>query len=90
MNTNATQNVVWKHDLQASPFAKADNLFNLTKKIVQNTEYQIFTSNNEVKNFEKLNYQLNVVKDQFPTINITKAPDRFKCWKLLFCWPVSR
>ena len=54
---------------------RADNTFNLTKNIVQNTEYQIITSNNEVKNFEKLNYQLNVVKDQFPTINITKAPD---------------
>lgn len=75
MNTNATQNVVWKNDLQAFPFVKSDNTFNLTKNIVQNTEYQIITSNNEVKNFEKLNYQLNVVKDQFPTINITKAPD---------------
>ena len=75
MNTNATQNVMWKNDLQAFPFAKSDNAFNLTKNIVQNTEYQIVTSNNNVKNFEKLNYQLNVVKDLFPTINITKAPD---------------
>ncbi|PVX45863.1 hypothetical protein C8C85_1670 [Flavobacterium sp. 103] len=75
MNTNATQSVVWKNDLLAFPFAKSDNTFNLTKNIVQNTEYQIITSNNQVKNFEKLNYQLNVVKDQFPSINITKAPD---------------
>ncbi|PJJ10152.1 hypothetical protein CLU83_3545 [Flavobacterium sp. 1] len=75
MNTNATQNVMWKNDLQAFLFAKSDNAFNLTKNIVQNTEYQIVTSNNNVKNFEKLTYQLNVVKDQFPTINIAKAPD---------------
>lgn len=75
MNTNATKNVVWKNDLQAFPFTKTDNSFNLTKNIIQNTEYQIITSNNEVKNFEKLNYQLNVVKDQFPTINFAKAPD---------------
>ena len=75
MNTNATQNVVWKNDLQTFPFVKTDNNFNLTKNITQNTEYQIITSNNEIKNFEKLNYQLNVVKDQFPTINISKAPD---------------
>lgn len=74
MNTNATQNVVWKDNLQTAPFSKSDNLFTLTKKITQNTEYQIFTSNNEVKNFEKLNYQLNIVKDQFPSVNITNAP----------------
>jgi len=75
MNTNATQNVTWKNDSQAFPFAKTENTFVLTKNVIQNTEYQIITSNNEVKNFEKLSYQLNVVKDQFPTINITKAPD---------------
>jgi hypothetical protein len=75
MNTNATQNVVWKNDVQAVPFTKSENTFNLTKNIVQNTEYQIITSNSNVQNFEKLNYQLNVVKDQYPTINISKAPD---------------
>jgi len=75
MNTNATENVVWKNDIQVIPFTKSDNSFNLTKNIIQNTEYQIFTSNNQIKNFEKLNYQLNVIKDQYPTINITKAPD---------------
>jgi hypothetical protein len=75
MNTNSTQNVVWKNELQAFPFSKAVNSFSLTKNITQNTEYQIITSNNEVKNFEKLDYQLNVVKDQYPTINISKAPD---------------
>lgn len=74
MNTKATQNVVWKDKSQTLSFTKSDNQFSLTKNIIQNTEYQIFTSNNEVKNFEKLNYQLNIVKDQFPSINITNAP----------------
>ncbi|KFC58197.1 hypothetical protein FEM08_30280 [Flavobacterium gilvum] len=75
MNTNATQKVILINDSQTFPFAKSENTFNFSKNIVQNTEYQIITSNKEVKNFEKLNYQLNVVRDQFPTINITKAPD---------------
>lgn len=89
MNTNATQNVVWKNDLQAFPFAKSDNTFNLTKNIVQNTEYQIITSNNNVKNFEKLNYQLNVVKDQFPTINMTKAPDSLNVERSYFVGQIA-
>jgi len=74
MNTNATQNVILKDEYKVTQFSKSDNVFSLTKKISQNTEYQIFTSNNEVKNFEKLNYKLQIVKDQFPSINITKAP----------------
>ena len=89
MNTNATQNVVWKDKSQALSFTKSDNQFSLTKNIIQNTEYQIFTSNKDVKNFEKLNYQLQIVKDQFPSITITKAPARFKRWKLLFCRSIS-
>jgi hypothetical protein len=75
MNTNATQNVVWKNELKSFPFSKIVNTFNLSKNITQNTEYQIITSNNEVNNFEKLNYQLNVVKDQYPSVTISKAPD---------------
>jgi len=74
MNTNATENVVLKEKSELVSFSKSDNTFSLTKKITQNTEYQIFTSNNKVKNFEKLSYQLHIVKDQFPSINITNAP----------------
>ena len=47
----------------------------MTKQISQNTEYQILTSNAKVKNYEKLNYQISVIKDQFPIINVNNAPD---------------
>jgi hypothetical protein len=84
MNTNATDNVVLKNGINTSSFNKAENRFTLSKKITQNTEYQIFTSNNAVKNFEKLNYQLNIVKDQFPSINITNAPADFSAGNSYF------
>jgi len=78
INTLATQNVVWK-DLAASfLFSKSDNVFTLSKQISQNTEYQILTSNAKVKNYEKLNYQISVIKDQFPTISVNNAPDSLK------------
>ena len=32
----------------------------------------------KLKNYEKLNYQISVVKDQFPTINVNNAPDSLK------------
>jgi len=78
INALATQNVVWKDNNSNFSFSKTGNNFSLTKQISQNTEYQILTSNIDVKNYEKLNYQVSVIKDQFPTINVNKAPDSLK------------
>lgn len=73
--TKSTQKVLLIKDLVYFPFIKSDNYFSITKSIYQNTDYQVFTSNNNINNYEKLNYHLTVVKDQYPTINFTKAPD---------------
>ncbi|TDE31496.1 hypothetical protein E0I61_02015 [Flavobacterium ranwuense] len=81
MNTQATQNVAWMDGISKASFSKTENTFILSKNILQNTDYQIFTSNDKVKNYEKLNYQLTIVKDQFPTINVNNAPDSLKVAK---------
>ncbi|TDD78184.1 DUF4175 family protein [Flavobacterium caseinilyticum] len=81
MITQATQNVVWMDGISKATFSKTENTFVLSKNIVQNTDYQILTSNEKVKNYEKLNYQLTIVKDQFPTINVNNAPDSLKVSK---------
>jgi len=60
------------------PFAVNENSFKCVKNINQNIDYQIITSNSKVKNYEKLNYQLSVIKDQFPTITANNAPDSLK------------
>ncbi len=78
MNTQSTQEIVWKDDNATFKFNKDENEFKLAKNITQNTEYQILTSNNKVKNYEKLDYQLSVIKDQHPTITVAPAPDSLK------------
>ena len=78
INALATQNVVWKDISSNFHFNKFENDFTLSKFIAQNTEYQILTSNAKVKNYEKLNYQISVIKDQSPTINVNNAPDSLK------------
>ncbi|HSD14176.1 MAG TPA: DUF4175 family protein [Flavobacterium sp.] len=75
VNTLTTTEVVWKSNEQSVPFVKSDSYFSLSKNIFQNTDYQIFTSNQLVKNHEKLHYQITTVKDQYPTISIEQAPD---------------
>ncbi|WP_114753906.1 hypothetical protein [Flavobacterium glaciei] len=81
MNTQSTENVEWIDGISKAIFSKTENIFVLSKNIVQNTDYQILTSNDKVKNYEKLNYQLTIVKDQFPTINVNNAPDSLKVAK---------
>jgi len=78
INTLATQNVTWKDLSSNAPFFKSGNTFIFSKNISQNTEYQILTSNSKVKNYEKLNYQISIIKDQYPTINVNNAPDSLK------------
>ena len=81
MNTIATQKADWIDANTNIPFLKSNNTFVLSKNIFQNTDYQIITSNNNVKNYEKLNYQLTIVKDQFPVINVNPTPDSLKVAK---------
>ena len=81
MSTVATQNVDWIDQNASFPFSKTANTFTLSRSISQNTDYQIITSNSKVKKHEKLNYQLSIIKDQYPVINVSNAPDSLKVAK---------
>ena len=78
MATLATQKVEFNYNVFKTPFNKLNDVFMLSKKINQNTDYQILTSNNSVREFEKLSYQIAVIKDQFPTIVVNNTPDSLK------------
>ena len=81
MATVATQSVIWTNSKSSTSFLKQENLFRLSKNISQNTEYNIITSNTKVKDYERLSYQISVIKDQFPTINVNNAPDSLRVAK---------
>ena len=81
MHTLATNSVNWTDFKSNFYFTKTENLFTISKKMLQNTEYQIGTSNNKIKNYEKLNYQIAVIKDQFPSIEVNAAPDSLQVAK---------
>lgn len=89
MNTLATQQVDWTNGGSKFPFAKAENTFTLSRNILHNTDYQIRTSNSKVANYEKLNYQISVIKDQYPTISVGNAPDSLKVQKQYVLGQVS-
>ena len=63
---------------QTASFNKNENGFSLQRKINSNLDYAIVTSNETINNYEKLEYQITVSKDQFPTITTQLAPDSLK------------
>ncbi|MDX1364480.1 MAG: DUF4175 family protein [Arenibacter latericius] len=56
-------------------FNKNSNEFNLNQKVYKDSEYSITASNLAVKDYEKLNYSLTVIKDAHPTIRVKQVLD---------------
>ncbi|TWI01170.1 hypothetical protein IQ05_00739 [Flavobacterium tiangeerense] len=89
LNTSKTQSVSFIEDTQKTFFVKSNNTFQLSKRISRNLDYQITSSNNAVANFEKLNYEINTIVDQFPSIMVSKAPDSLNVSKNFVIGQVS-
>ena len=81
MNTVATGSVEWHDVANKYAFTRDQQRFSLTKSIISNTDYQIRTSNDKVRDYEKLDYKIAVVKDQYPTISVNNAPDSLNVQK---------
>ncbi|WP_350286737.1 hypothetical protein [uncultured Croceitalea sp.] len=56
-------------------FEKEKNDFTHTKPVYRDMAYELATSNGNVKHYETLGYQLNVVKDAYPTIKVEQDLD---------------
>jgi hypothetical protein len=75
VNAQTTQNIEWESGDITNDFSIEKRSFIFSKNIFENTDYQILTSNNNVKHYEKLQYRLGVIKDAFPTITVGNLPD---------------
>ncbi|MBR9855210.1 MAG: hypothetical protein GYB37_11640, partial [Algicola sp.] len=59
----------------AVSFQKEDNLFYNVKKVFNQFNYELRTSNSRITDFEKLAYSLSVVKDQKATVQVDQVLD---------------
>lgn len=75
ISASATDEITWKTEDKKVPFQQVSSGFELSQVISQSVFYEIRTSNLNIKDYEKLQYQLNVIKDQYPSIQVTAAPD---------------
>lgn len=56
-------------------FNKSNNEFTLSKQVYDNYDYQIATSNNNVNDYERLDYRFTIIKDAYPTIKVEQVLD---------------
>ena len=54
---------------------QGEELFYLDKRIKNNQTYKIFISNEDIPNPDSVRYAINVIKDQYPTINVERYTD---------------
>ena len=73
--TQSTSNVAMQMRDTIEQFQAEQNTFSLKKRIYNNFNYEITTSNEQLQNYENLAYSLRVVKDQYPELVLKSETD---------------
>ncbi|MBQ0733731.1 DUF4175 family protein [Aquimarina celericrescens] len=68
---------------------KEKNVFIKEMPVYSSMDYEISTSNDNVKNYENLSFNLNVIKDQFPELNLKSEKDTVDNQTIYFFGRVS-
>ena len=75
LSAKNTSKVSWKNDTLVSYFDLNSDIFRFSKTIYKTINYEIATSNKQVKNYETLNYSVEVIPDLYPDITIESKKD---------------
>ncbi len=89
LQTKTTNTVNWISKKNKANFKKENTSFTYSKRIFNSINYQITTSNTAVKNYEKLNYHLQTVKDLYPEIYLQSKSDSLDNQILYFLGKIS-
>ncbi|WP_047549228.1 DUF4175 family protein [Psychroserpens sp. Hel_I_66] len=89
VNTKSTDEVVFysKDTVVFEPIDKGR--FEASKRIYNNTDYNITTSNKQLRDYENLAFSINVIKDNYPEMNIKMEKDSLDNQTLYFLGQVS-
>ncbi len=87
--TKNTKAVTLKTADTSFSFASKDENFNFEKGIYNKLDYAITTSNEKLKDYENLAFTLNVVKDQYPEIDVQSKQDSTNSQRVFFLGQIS-
>jgi len=79
-----TSGILLKTQDSIYSFKSKDDHFNFENRIFSKLDYTITTSNEALKDYENLSYTLNVIKDQYPEIDVQSTQDSIDSQRILF------
>ncbi|OYX28449.1 MAG: hypothetical protein B7Z06_01560 [Flavobacteriales bacterium 32-35-8] len=89
LQTKSTENVsLFSKDTLAFESEK-DNVFKASKALYNDFEYTLSTSNKNLNNYENLAFRIDVVKDEYPELNVKVEKDSLDLQSLYFYGQVS-
>ena len=90
IDANQTDSVAFLYQNTRSQFKKiGKDRFEYPKRILQNIAYQITSSNQNIQDFENLQFFVNVVKDEFPIIDVKSNIDSISRGNAQFAGQIS-
>ncbi len=90
VKTNQTKTVDFISAEKRTSFKeKASNNFVFSKRIIRPINYQIKSSNNNLRDYESLPFSINIIKDEFPSITIQSTMDSISYGKAQFAGQIS-
>ena len=89
VNTKSTDEVTFYSNDTIAFQSSPNGRFEATKRIFSNTDYSISTSNKDLKDYENLAFSINVIKDNYPEMNVKMEVDSLDHQTLYFFGQVS-
>ncbi len=89
VNTRNTDRVEIKTKDTVVRLVKSDETFSYKKSVYANLDYEISTSNANIDSYDNLSFNLNVIKDQYPEINLKSEKDTIDNQTMYFFGRVS-
>ncbi|GAB1856459.1 ATPase [Flavobacteriaceae bacterium MHTCC 0001] len=89
VNTKSTDNVLMYARDTVNFTVKSANQFKVSKRLFKDIDYTISTSNSNLRNYENLSFAIDVVKDEYPEMNIQMKVDSLDLQTLYFYGQVS-
>src|SRR5690554_1050342 len=84
-----TEEIHLKTDDSLYSFSSKGDRFEFQNTIYRKLDYTVSTSNNRLKEYENLSYSLNVIKDEYPDIQVQSKKDSTDIERVLFLGSVS-
>ena len=89
LKTKSTDDVVLNTQDSLVKFNGKNDEFQLSKRLYKSLDYSLQTSNENLKDFESLAFSINVIRDQYPELNVKMEQDSLDSQTLYFYGQVS-